>query len=315
MSNYIWVEKYRPDTVKNIILPGNIRKLFNVFVSEKEIPNLLLHSNSPGVGKTTIAKAICHDIGSNYLYINASSESGVDVLRHKITSFATGKSIINKGTKVVILDECDGTTDQFQKALRPAMEQYSKHCRFILTCNFLNRIIEPVISRCQLIEFDWSNKSIVSQMEKKILKRLSIILKYEKVEFDVAVLEKLIQTRYPDIRKMLNILQQYSKSNENVIDIDIFKFQTVDDEFYKYILDCDFTKARKYCIESNVNYTEMYKKLYDNFLPIISKELYPEILDIIGEYDYKNSQGTDKEIQFACCLMSIIGSIQGEGAA
>jgi DNA polymerase III delta prime subunit len=313
MSNigkYLWGEKYRPTTLKDMLLPKSMNSLFTSIIKSGEIPHLLLFSTVPGCGKTTVAKCLCNDVGSNYLYINTSSDSGIDTLRTRITKFATTKSIYSNKPKTVILDEFDGATINLQQALRSPMEDLSDICRFILTCNYKNKIIIPLQSRCQVIDFNMTEKNIQSEMRVKIVKRLIGILTVEEATFDKDVVIKIVDTFFPDMRKMLNILQQYYNQNNKVIDNNIFNFECVENEFFDYILTYEFQKARQYIIESNHNIDDMYKALNDNLLKKIPKDKIPQVIVIIADYMYRNSFVIDKEINFAACMMEIISTLQ-----
>ena len=310
LAKYLWVEKFRPESVNDILLPNSILKLFKRFVRDKEIPHLLLHSNSPGVGKTTIAKAICSDINARFKYINTSDENGIDTLRTKITKFAISKNIYGNQPKVLILDEFDGATDILQRALRSPLEELADHCRVILTCNYKTKIIPAIQSRCQPVDFNMTLPAIKQEMMPKITARVGSILKYEKVTFDKTILGQVIDAFYPDIRKTLNILQQYSKQTNGVIDDGIFNFETVESKFFDMILNKDFNNARKYVIESNHNIDELYRELYDNLLPKIqNQQTMAEILIIIADYMHKSVTAFDKEVNFAACMMEIIGTL------
>jgi replication factor C small subunit len=303
-SFYLWVEKFRPDTIDDILLPKKIKTFFRQLVKEKEIPNLLLYSSSPGVGKTTVAKALCHELNSDYLYINAS-KTGIDVLRTDVEKYAKVKSL-SGGKKIVILDEFDGATAALQNALRADIEEYHKSTRFIFTANHITKIIEPLKSRCQLVDFNFTEKVQQEEMMPQIIKRLGAILKLEKITFNEDTVAKIVKSFYPDVRKMLGLLQQYSKQNGN-IDNDIFNYESIDEEFYQYILNRQLTKARTYLIERNYNYTELFRLLYDNLIPKLPKEKQPQAILYISEYMYRDAFVVDKEINATACILEIIG--------
>lgn len=312
LSYSLWVEKYRPETISQIILPKNTRQFFLNLVKEKEIPNLLFFSSSPGCGKTSVAKALANDIGSDYIYINTSSESGIDTLRNRIAKFATSYSMFgeNKSSKkICILDEFDGSTSALQAALRAFMEEFQDSCRFILTCNYITKIIEPLKSRCQSVDFNMTDNNTSTEMKPLIVKRLSGLLKNESVQFQPEVLVKIVDTFYPDIRKMVNLLQQYSKKM-GIIDDNIFNMEKVDNEFYTLLLNKKLTEARKYVIEKNYNFDEMYRNLFDNYVPLLDKTKQAQSILIISEYMWRNSIVCDKEINFTACMLELIGVLQ-----
>jgi DNA polymerase III delta prime subunit len=287
-----------------------MRTSFNKMVKTKDISHMLFFSSGSGTSKTTCAKALCNDIGANYLYINASSDNGIDTYRSRIMKFATTKSIYNNQAKVVILDEADMLGIPLQTALRSPLEELSQTCRFIMTCNYKSKIINALQSRCQLIDFNMTEQSIVEEMKPQILKRLCGILTIEEVQFDKEVVSELVNTFYPDMRKMLNILQQFAGQNNNVIDSKVFSFECVDGQFFDMIINYEFQKARKYIIESNHNIDELYKALNDNLLPKVPQDKVPQLIIMIAEYMYRNAFVIDKEINFAACLMEIIGILQ-----
>ena len=312
LSYTLWVEKYRPEKVSQILLPKNVKDFFLKLVEEKEIPNLLLYSSSPGVGKTTMAKALVNDIKSDYIYINMSLESGIDTLRSRISKFATSYSMFGEnegGKKICILDEFDGSTPALQAAMRGFMEEFQDSCRFILTCNYVTKIIDPLKSRCQQIDFNMMDLKSQEECKPMVVQRLTGILKNEKVECKPETVRKIVDTFYPDVRRMINLLQQYSKKN-GIIDIGIFDVEKVDNEFYEMIMNKKLTDARKYVIERNYNFDEMYRNLFDNLVPLLAKPKQAQVILIIAEMMYKNSFVVDKEINFTACLIEIMSVIQ-----
>lgn len=302
-KDLLWVEKYRPQKIKDVVLPKRLKTFFTKMINKKEITNLLLYSTSPGSGKSTISKAICNELGSDYLYINASN-SGIDTLRNDIKKYAHVKSLTGS-KKVVILDEADGMTPKLQEAFRADLEKYTS-CRFIFTANYVTKLIDPLRSRLQEINFNMTDKKSIEEMKPKVLQRLQGILKAEKVEYDEEVLPKIIDIYFPDIRKMINLLHQYSLEF-NVIDKSIFDYQQIDSDFYNNILKSQFTKARKYLIDNNVNYDEMFRTLYDNFIPMLSNDMQGQVILVISEYMYKSNFVIDKEINFSALLLEIMG--------
>jgi len=309
LSYTLWVEKYRPTCVKQVLLPPEVKGFFLKLVEEGEIPNLLLYSSSPGVGKTTIAKALAADIKVDSIYINMSLESGIDTLRNRISKFATSYSMFGEnegGKKICILDEFDGSTPALQAAMRGFMEEFQDSCRFILTCNYVTKIIEPLKSRCQQIDFNMMDTESQKHLSPIISQRICGILKNEKVEFKPETVNKIVETFYPDIRRMINLCQQYSKTN-GIIDSGIFDVEKVDTEFYQMILNRKLTDARRYVIERNYNFDEMYRNLFDNLVPMMEKSKQAQAILIIAEYMYRNAFVIDKEINFTAALLEIMG--------
>lgn len=304
IENSLWVEKYRPKTIKDVLLPKTTKSYFTKMSNSGDFQNMLLYSTGPGTGKTTVAKALCSQSNLDYIYINASN-TGIDILRTDIQKFAHVKSL-KQGLKIVILDESDGMSPQFQSALRADIEKYYKTCRFIFTANYITKIIEPLKSRCQLVDFNITDNKNKKEMAPKIFNRLKEILKNEGVEYkDDNTLKKLILMYYPDIRKIINTLHQYANIY-GYIDNNIFEYSKLDTEFYDMILNKNITSARKYLIESNYNYDELFRSLFNNFIPKLPKGQQGQAILIIAEYMYRNSFVIDKEINITAMLLEIV---------
>lgn len=309
----IWVEKYRPDTIKNVLLPHKSKNLFTNLIKDKDIPHLLFVSSSPGVGKTTVAKAIVNEIGADYIYINTSSESGIDTLRSTISKFATSYSLFGDSEntkKICILDEFDGSSANLQAALRAFMEEFQNSCRFILTCNHITKIKKPIQSRCQIVDFNMMDINSQNELKPQIVKRLISILKAENVSYDEDVIVKLVDTFYPDIRKMIGLLQQYSKSM-GLIDSGIFSYEHIDVELVNLILNKKFTKARELVIQQNYDMDEIYSFLYHELVPKMDKIKQAQAIIILAQYQSMSTNVIDKEICLAACLLELIGALNG----
>ena len=302
----LWVEKYRPSRVEDCILPENIKTTFQEYVNRKEIPNLLL-SGTAGVGKTTIAKALCNEVGCDYIIINGSDESGIDTIRHNITNFAQTKSF-DGGVKVVVLDEADGLTSQAQAALRNTMETYAKYCRFILTANYKHKIIPALQSRCQSLDL----KPEIKQAAKRcfnILKLENVTVSDEqKIKFG-----QLVKRTFPDLRKTINELQKSVVDGELLIDSN-----GSDSELLKAItegLKKDSLQVRKLLIESEDRFQGDYDTLLANLLDYLYEQPIDEfkkkqMITIIADHLYKTAFVVDKEINICACLSQIINYIQ-----
>jgi DNA polymerase III delta prime subunit len=301
----VWVEKYRPDSIKEVLLPKTVKNFFEKIVTSKELPNLLLVSNSPGTGKTSVAKSLCNELDADVLRIN-TSKTGIDVLRNEIERFAHVKSFTG-GQKVVILEEFDGATPQLQQALRADIEQYLS-CRFIMTANYITKIIEPLRSRCQEVQFNFTDIKAKEEMVPKITSRLINILKFEEIEYKQETIDKLVKTFYPDIRKMIQLLQQFSTQFGMITD-DIFTYQDIDDEFIDLLTNKKITLARKYLMDRNINPEEVYRKLFDKFLPKIDKSIVPQATILIAQYGFQNSFTIDKEINLSALLFELVGLV------
>ena len=304
VANFLWTEKYRPKTISDTILPTNLKDTFQNFI-DNGIPNLLL-SGKPGVGKTTAAKAILDQVGSDYMIINGSMNGGIDTLRNDIKSYASTVSLNGK-RKFVILDEADYLNPQStQPALRNFMEEYSKNCGFILTANYKNRIIEPLHSRCSVIEFiiHKENKPVLAN---KFLKRVQDILKEENVEYDKKAVVELIIKHFPDWRRIINELQRYSTSGK--IDAGILT-QMSDGSFNTLIQALkkkEFNQMRKWVAENLDNDpTTIYRKLYDSCNTNMKETSIPILVTTIADYQYKSAFVADQEINLVACLTALM---------
>lgn len=464
LSYTLFTEKYRPSSVADMLLPEKYKQFFLNLVKEGEVPNLLLFSSTPGSGKTSVAKAICDDIDADYLYINISSESGIDTLRTDIARFASGKNVSGK-KKIVIMDECleehekirigttdsttiitlkdmtfgqvyglpsfnidtgeyendmgmiisqqekltytvtvvnadgiekkisvsdehpfminvdgkyvqrsikdgnllgclsvvkddsqyaamfdstksywiikaidllgiktvrnlhvfknhtfitengivthncDGASPKLMMGLRAGIEEFHNSCRFILTCNYVNKIIPALRSRLMEYDFNMNTKDIREEMLPKVQRRLKMVLQNESVDFKDDIVDQLAENLYPDIRKMYGTLQQYSKQN-GIIDNNIFTFESVEDQFYDLILTKKFTLARQFMLDSGYSFDDMYSDLYHNLIPrIADKGKQAQIILTIAEWQYRSSFSTDPEIPFAAMLVEIMSNL------
>jgi len=304
MEHLLWVEKYRPIKVEDCILPDAIKSTFMDYVSRKEIPNLLL-SGSAGVGKTTIAKALCQEVGCDYIVINGSDESGIDVLRTKIKNYASSVSLAG-GRKVVIIDEADYLNpNSTQPALRGAIEEFSSNCSFIFTCNFKNRIIDPIHSRCSVIDFKINGSK--PKMAAAFFKRVEWILEQEGVKYDKEVVAAVITKHFPDNRRVLNELQRYAVSGvidkgilTNIADVQLGALVTS-------LKTKDFASTRKW-VTSNLDNdpTKIYRKLYDTLYESLKPNSVPAMVLILAKYQYQSAFVADHEINMIACLTEIM---------
>jgi len=304
MEHLLWTEKYRPKTVEDCILPESIKNTFLEYVTRKEIPNLLL-AGSAGVGKTTIARALCEEVGCDYIVINGSDESGIDVLRNKIKNYASSVSFTG-GRKVIIIDEADYLNpNSTQPALRGAIEEFSVNCSFIFTCNFKNRIIDPIHSRCAVIDFKINGSK--AKMATQLFKRVEGILKTEEVTYDKEVVAAVITKHFPDNRRILNELQRYSVSGT----IDKGILTSVSDvqlgELAKGLKEKDFASARKW-VSNNLDNdpVKIYRKLYDSLYETLKPQSVPQMVVILARYQYQAAFVADHEINMVACLTEIM---------
>jgi len=304
-NEFLWVEKYRPSTVADTILPNDLKATFQQFVDQKNIPNLIL-AGGPGVGKTTIARAMLEQLGCDYIIVNGSMNGNIDTLRNEILNFASSVSL-SGGRKYVILDEADYlNANSTQPALRNFMEEFSRNCGFILTCNFKNRIIEPLHSRCSVIDFKISKKDM-AKLAGQFFKRVQDILNKENIQYDPAVVAEVINKHFPDWRRVLNELQRYSSTGK--IDSGILSnMQEISlKELIDMLKDKNFTGVRKWVGENlDMDYTTIFRKLYDTCSEYLVKSDIPALVLIISKYQYQAAFAADHEINLTACLAEMM---------
>ena len=309
MNEILWVEKYRPSTIADAILPSELKQTFQQFVDNQHCPNLLL-SGSAGCGKTTVAKAMLEQLGCTYMMINGSEESGIDVLRNKIKNFASTVSM-DGNRKYVILDEADYLNPQStQPALRGFIEEFSKNCGFILTCNFRNRIIEPLHSRCSLVEF-----RIPAEEKPKLamdfMQRCQTILDTENVKYNKKVVASLIQKFFPDWRRVLNELQRYSASGEIDAGILVNLSETSIKELVTFLKNKEFTNVRRWIVNNLDNDpTRIYRRIYDTLYDNLDSSTIPHAVVILAEYSYKSAFVADQEINLLACMTELMTQVK-----
>ena len=304
MEHLLWTEKYRPQSIEDCILPERLKKPFQEYVNQNNIPNLIL-SGGPGVGKTTVAKAMCNEIGCDFMVINGSDESGIDTFRTKIKNYASSMSLAG-GRKVIIIDEADYLNpNSTQPALRNAIEEFAGNCSFIFTCNYKNRIIEPLHSRCAVIDFALKNGE-KAKMASAFFKRIQSVLQSESVEFDDAVIAELVKKHFPDFRRVLNELQRYSQFGK--IDTGILS-QIADvsiTEIVKSIKEKDFAAIRKWVASNEIDSGALFRKLYDGLYDILKPSSVPQAVVILADYQYKAAFVADQEINTVACLTDLM---------
>lgn len=311
MNEFLWVEKYRPQLIQDCILPNSIKKTFEDIVNGGELHNMLL-TGTAGTGKTTIAKALCYELGLDYLMINGSEESGIDTLRTKIKQFASSVSL-SGGYKVVILDEADYLNPQStQPALRAFMEEFSSNCRFILTCNFKNRIIEPLHSRCAVVEFNIPKKDM-PELCMEFLDRCCYILNTEgPITYDKEVIAELILKHQPDWRRVINELQRHSASGK--IDSSILIHQIADlaiVDLITYLKTKNFKAMRQWVADNmDAEPASIFRKLYDAMNDRVEPKSIPQLVLILADYQYKNAFVADHELNMVACLTEAMTQVQ-----
>jgi DNA polymerase III delta prime subunit len=306
-KKFLWVEEYRPHTLEDCILPTNIKNSFKGFIEQKEIPNLLL-CGSAGVGKTTVAKAICDEIGASYIVINGSDEGRfLDTVRNKVRQFATTVSLTSGAShKVVIIDEADNTTSDVQLSLRTAVEEFHGNCRFIFTCNFPNKIIDPLHSRCTVIDFKIKNEE-VDKLQAKFFVRLKHILDENTIEYDDKVLIKLIRRYYPDWRRLINEAQRHSANGriDSSVLVDIADINL--DDLVRALKNKEFTTVKKWVVDNIDNDPALVmRKIYDALYDTLKGPSIPEAVLIIAKYMRDISIVADQEINLLACLTEIM---------
>ena len=309
MNEFLWVEKYRPKTIDDCVLPAHIKTTFKQIVNGGELHNMLL-TGTAGLGKTTVAKALCNELDLDYLLINGSEESGIDTLRNKIKQFASSVSL-QGGYKVVILDEADYLNPQStQPALRGFIEEFSGNCRFILTCNFKNRIIEPLHSRCSVVEFNIPKKES-ERLCSVMMARLMLILDDEGIKYETKVLAELIMKFMPDWRRVINELQRYSTAG--VIDSGILvSLSDISvNELMSSLKMKDFKKMRQWVADNiDSDPASLFRKLYDNMNEHVVPESIPQMVLILADYQYKNSFVSDHELNLVACCTELMAGVK-----
>ena len=304
-EEFLWVEKYRPHKIADCVLPDNLKNTFQKFVDDGNIPNLLL-SGTAGVGKTTVARAMLDEIDADYIIINGSMNGNIDTLRNDIRNFAATVSF-GGGRKYVILDESDYlNANSTQPALRNFMEEFSSNCGFILTCNFVNRIIDPLHSRCSVIEFKIGAKEKAT-LAKQFMKRVNFILNTENIKYESAVVAEVIMKHFPDWRRVINELQRYAASGN----IDSGILASVDNveikELVKYLKAREFENMRKWVGQNaSMDVNVLFRRLYDAASAILKPESIPALVLALADYQYKAAFVVDQEINMSACMTQIM---------
>ena len=307
MKEFLFVEKYRPQTIEDCILPEGLKETFQKIVEKGELPNMMF-TGSAGVGKTTVARALCNELDIDYMMINGSEDGNIDTLRGKIKQFASTVSL-QGGQKVVILDEADYLNPQStQPALRGFIEEFSSNCRFILTCNFKNRIIDPLHSRCSIYEFNLGNKA---EMAQAFMARLQFILDSEHIIYDNAVIAELIMKYIPDWRRAINECQRYGMSGH----IDTGILVTLSETSIKGLMEDlkakNFKKMRKWVTDNiDVESSKLFRMIYDNMTDYVEPQSIPQVVLILADYSYKDSFVADHELNVVACMTEIMSSIK-----
>lgn len=304
MSDHIlWVEKYRPAKIEDCVLPENIKSMFQDFADRKEVPNLLL-SGTAGVGKTTIAKALCNEVGCDFLVINGSDDRGIGTMQNTVKNYATSMSL-SGGRKVIIIDEADNLTHDAQRALRGMIEEVSINCTFIFTCNFKNKIIQPIHSRCTIVDFKINGNK--AKLAAQFFKRVEYILHQENIEYDRAVVAAVITRYFPDNRRILNELQRYGVSGK----IDAGIISSVQNVSLKDLISSlkikKYLDVRKWVVDNLDNDSStIFRTFYDVLIEHLSPQSVPQLVLILAKYQYQAAFVVDHEINLLACLTEIM---------
>ena len=309
LDSFLWCEAYRPQTISDIILPLRLKLTFQAIVNSGEIPNMLL-TGTAGLGKTTVAKALCKQLGLDFIAINGSEEGNIDTLRGKIKQFASSISL-SGGYKVVILDEADYLNPQStQPALRGFIEEYSNNCRFILTCNFKNRIIDPLHSRCSVYEFNTTKKEL-AELAAQFYKRFVYILEQEGITYDQKVAADLIMKHAPDWRRVLNEAQRYSNTSSS-LSVPSSNSNTGNfSDLAKLLKDKNFKGMRRWVVDSmDIDAVAIFRGLYDNMNEFIAPQSIPQLVLILADYQYKDAFVADHELNTVACLTEIMANVE-----
>jgi DNA polymerase III delta prime subunit len=305
MEEFLFVEKYRPHKIEDCILPDRLKSVFQEYVKNENIPNLML-TGSAGCGKTTVARAMCEEIGLNHLFINSSDERGIDTLRTKIKGYASTISLTG-GRKVIILDEADYLTPEAQAGLRGAIEEFSENCSFIFTCNFKARLIDALHSRCAVVDFSLKGDE-KAKMAMQMFKRLKTILTDEGIEYDAQVLGKIVEKYFPDYRRTLNELQRYATGGR----IDTTVLAQVDsvrklDELIKSLKEKDFSTMRKWVVNnSDVDPSRIFRDVYDGLYEYMKPDSIPAAVITLAKYQYQAAFVADQELNLVACLTEMM---------
>ena len=307
MEEFLFVEKYRPNTIEDCILPKGLKDTFLEIVTKGELPNMMF-TGSAGIGKTTVAKALCNELDLDYMMINGSEDGNIDTLRGKIKQFASTVSL-HGGQKVVILDEADYLNPQStQPALRGFIEEFSQNCRFILTCNFKNRIIDPLHSRCSIYEFNIGNKE---KMAMQFMQRLQFILDSEGIKYENQVLAELIMKYIPDWRRVINECQRYGMSGTIDTGILVTLSESSVAGLMNDLKSKNFKNMRKWVTDNmDVESSKLFRMVYDNMVEYVMPSSIPQLVLILADYSYKDSFVADHELNVVACMTEIMSQIK-----
>ena len=305
-EEHLWVEKYRPHSITDCILPSRLKKVFQSMVDTSEVQNMIL-SGGPGTGKTTVARAICEDLGVNYLLINSSEDRGIEMLRTKVRNYASSMSF-DGGYKIIIMDEADGITAEAQKAFRGALEEFSSNCKFILTCNYKSKLIDAIHSRSTVIDFSLEKDERI-EMAGMFFKRLQHILTTEGITYDKKVLATVVHKFFPDYRRTINELQRYCVDEKSLTTQSLSQMNNVKnmDDLFAALKTKDFRSMRGW-VASNIDNdpTDLFRTIFDNLSKYTKPESVPICCLILAKYQYQSGMVADQEINLTACLTEFL---------
>jgi len=308
-KDFLWAEKYRPTKISETILPSRLKDQFQKMVETGELQNMLF-TGSAGLGKTTVAKALCNELGLDYIMINGSEEGNIDTLRGKIKQFASSVSL-QGGYKVVILDEADYLNPQStQPALRGFIEEFSNNCRFILTCNFKNRVIEPLHSRCSIYEFNASKKEM-AELAGMFFKRFTYILQQEGVQFEQKAVVDLVMKYAPDWRRVLNEGQRFALGSNGIVSSANDSVTKGFGDLIASLKSKDFKKMRQWVVNNiDIDTVAIFRGLYDNMNDCVQPHSIPQLVLILADYQYKDAFVADHELNTVACLTEVMANVE-----
>jgi DNA polymerase III delta prime subunit len=309
MKDFLWVEKYRPAKLQDIILPNSLKQSFQNMLNAGELQNMLF-TGTAGLGKTTVAKALCHELDLDYIIINGSEEGNIDTLRGKIKQFASTVSL-SGGKKVIILDEADYLNPQStQPALRGFIEQFSSNCRFILTCNFKNRIIEPLHSRCGVYEFN-TTKTDLAKLAQDFMNRMMYILDNEGITYSKSLIAQVIMKHVPDWRRVINEIQRLCINGR--LDVNILNIGDSNqyNELLSHLKQKDFKKMRAWVVNNiDIDAAAIFRGIYDRMIDNVKPTSIPQLVLILADYQYKNAFVADHELNIVACMTEIMANVE-----
>lgn len=304
--NEIWTERYRPAKYKAVLLPKAYRDYFDEMLSKGECYNILLHSSVPGTGKTCLAQTIIRELGAESRYINASLDRGIDVLREEIRNFAMTQSIVGKGKKIVFLDEFDGATPVLQDSLKGFVEQYVSNCRFIITCNKIEKIVPALREgRFNVFDFNFSKPELRTEMTGLMKGRLANILRAEKIEFEEAALDFVVKSCYPSMREMIAVVGKTAKMYGKVYMDVVETPETVRRKLYELIEKKVFKPVREYVVSESLDVSALYSYLYEEWVPTLPEEKQLAVIPVLADFQYQHNAVSDTELNFAACVVRL----------